>query len=207
MSHSKGRSSEFKVNDYLTLRLEGEVTNIYVRGALFNQCKYLLFSISVDNIKKYDVVESIDEMEQKLDNGFNARDREGIDPYTEFWGHCSNLQTWFENDYNICILHRNLAFPLLRALTKAGDPMAKKVFKEEIFSRFLSGFLPVMEFLLRGGYLDYFEKQELDARYDQLNISKLIPQEGIMNSAFVDIIAKFVDHTVLMKILWSRRTK
>lgn len=36
---------EFKVNEYITLKLEGGKTNIYVKGQLFNQCKfYCLFT-------------------------------------------------------------------------------------------------------------------------------------------------------------------
>ena len=30
---------EFKVNDYITLKLEDDKTSIYVNGMLFQQCK------------------------------------------------------------------------------------------------------------------------------------------------------------------------
>ena len=33
---------EFKINEYITLRLEHGDTNIYVNGGLFNQCKFLM---------------------------------------------------------------------------------------------------------------------------------------------------------------------
>ena len=40
--------------------------------------------------------------------------------------------------------HHNLAFPLLKVLTKSGDLQAKKVFREEIAKRFESGYVPVI---------------------------------------------------------------
>ena len=36
---------EFKVNDYITLKLEDGKTIIYVKGKRFDQCKYLLLNI------------------------------------------------------------------------------------------------------------------------------------------------------------------
>jgi len=154
---------KFKVNNYLKLRLENAKTNIYVRGRLFNQCKYLLLNVPTKNINDYDEIESIDEAAEKL-----ARSMEGgrphkyyISPETEFWGHSSNLQAWYENNYDTRILHRNLSFPLLRALVKAGDPLAKKVFKEEIALRLESGYPSVVIYLINQGYLNHFNKKEL----------------------------------------------
>ncbi len=79
----------------------------------------------------------------------------------EFWGHCSNLQVWVENRYDTRLLHRSLAFPLLRSLADLGDPLAKLRLKEEIVERFRSGFFPVKEFLINEGYLRYFKNEEL----------------------------------------------
>lgn len=83
-----------------------------------------------------------------------------IPPEVEFWGHCSNLQIWTEYDYDARLLHSNLAFPLLRELTKFGDPQAKKVFKDEIFKRFSSGFFVTQQFLIENRYLDYLTSEE-----------------------------------------------
>ena len=85
-----------------------------------------------------------------------------ISPEAEFWGHCSNLQAWYENDYDTRLLHRNLAFPLLKALTDAGDPLAKKVFKEEIAMRLESGYPTVVRYLVDQGYLQYLTNEELN---------------------------------------------
>jgi small GTP-binding protein len=59
-------------------------------------------------------------------------------------------------------MHRNLAFPLLKALVKAGDRLAKKVFKEEIAVRLESGYPSVLAYLIKQNYLKYLTRRELD---------------------------------------------
>jgi len=88
----------------------------------------------------------------------------------EFWGHCSNIQAWIENDYDTRILYRNMAFPLLKELMHAGDPKAKKVFKEEIAVRLESGYPNVVNFLVNEGYLGYFENEELGVVFENSKI-------------------------------------
>ena len=92
-----------------------------------------------------------------------------IDSEVEFWAHCSNLQAWAENNYDTQMLHANLSFPLLKKLTIAGDPLAKEVFKMEILKRFKSGDLNVMTFLIKEGYLDYFEWEEYDLLFENID--------------------------------------
>jgi Leucine-rich repeat (LRR) protein len=151
---------KFRINEFLTLKLENRRTNIYVKGEQFRQCKYLAFHLDINNLKQYDRIESIDEMEQK-DRSHQFR-RLNIAPETEFWGHCSNLQAWVEHDYDTRILHRTMAFPLLKKLTEAGSNKAKNSFKEEITHRLSSGEPNIIMFLIEEGYLDYLETQELD---------------------------------------------
>ena len=107
--------TEFKINEYLKLKLEGKKTVIYVDGKEFMQCKYLFLNVPIrkaEGAEEVDEIGSIDEAAEKL-----SRRTEGgrtiIDPETEFWGHCSNLQAWAENGYDTRLLHSNLAFPLL----------------------------------------------------------------------------------------------
>ncbi len=147
---------EFKVNKYITLKLENGQTVIYVNGEWFYQCKFLLLNIPVDEIKSFDEIESIDEAVEKLDKSLEGTcDSIIIPPEVEFWGHCSNLQVWYENGYNTRLLHRNIAFPLLRKLAKANDPVAKKVFNEEVAKRLKSGYPSVVEYLVSNGYIEY----------------------------------------------------
>jgi len=162
---------EFHVNEYLTVRLEKPFdpqfkrmqTAIYVGGRFFRQCKFLLLNIPVEKISNFDEIDSIDEAAEKLDK--SQEPVEGYEPKipseVEFWGHCSNLQVWFENNYDTRLLHSNLAFPLLRRLTEAGDPQAKRVFKEEIVKRLERGYMPVIEYLRQEGFFNYLTHEEL----------------------------------------------
>jgi len=150
---------EFNVNEYITLKLEGGKTNIYVKGQLFNQCKFLLLNIPVDKVSTFDEIEFIDEAAEKLDKVVERTNRNkfNIPPEVEFWGHCSNLQVWTEHDYDTRLLHSNIAFPLLKRLSDTGDVIARRVFKEEIVKRLLTGTKSVLTFLK--DYLQYIPRE------------------------------------------------
>lgn len=64
------------------------------------QCKFLLLNIPVEKINFLDEI--------------------------EFWGHCSNLQVWAENNYDTRLLHRNLSSPLLKQLSDLGDSILNR---------------------------------------------------------------------------------
>ena len=151
---------DFKINEFLTLKLEHNKTNIYIKDKLFKQCKFLLLNIYIDKISSFDGIESIDEVAEQLDNSMEEDDF-FLPPEIEFWGHCSNLQVWVDNNYNTRILHRNIAFPLLKALTEEGDLKAKKVFREEIAKRFKEGDDKVRNFLIIENYLRFLSQDEL----------------------------------------------
>jgi len=162
------KRKQFKVNDHITLKLKKKKTIVYIDGEEFQQCKYLLLTFPVRKIDLLDEVKSIDDAAEMLDKSLERR-QEGngvlqrkskIPPEMEFWAHCSNLQAWAENDYDTRLLHSNLAFPLLKALTRVGDGKAKKIFKEEIVERYNSGCKNVREFLRRRKYLDYLSRNE-----------------------------------------------
>ncbi|MFX1418269.1 MAG: leucine-rich repeat domain-containing protein [Promethearchaeota archaeon] len=169
---SLNQAKEFKINQYLKLKLEGGRTNIYVNNRMFRQCMYLLLNISVNRIEDYDEIQSIDEAAIKLDRSME-RDHRKIPPETEFWGHCSNLQAWADNEYDTRILHRNLAFPLLKALVDAGDPIAKQKFKEEIAIRYATGHPTVIRFLTQNGYLHYLTEDEFESMLIDINFPSI----------------------------------
>lgn len=158
---------EFKINDLITLKLENAKTVIYVDGEAFEQCRFLLLVIPDGEIPKFEKINSIDEAAEMLDHGLEPESdtvdlySNHIDPRTEFWAHCSNMQVWAEHDYDSRLLHSNLAFPLLKKLTELGDPIAKKRFKEEIGIRYFSGVESVRTFLEEEGYLEYLTKNEV----------------------------------------------
>ncbi len=161
---------EFKINELLSLKLENDITMIYVGEEPFHQCKFLLLEIPVKDITSLDSVKSIDEASQELSRLLEPSDEfsrvDQIPPETEFWGHCSNLQAWYENDYNTKLLHSNLAFPLLKKLTEAGDLLARKVFKDEVAKRYNSGIESVRKFLESGNYLRFLTKEEFYSLID-----------------------------------------
>jgi len=164
---------EFKINKYLSLKLENGKTNIYVNDRIFKNCKFLLLDIPIDEVEGFNEIESIDEAEERLDRSLepisrSRRNSDIIPPETEFWAHCSNLQVWYENDYDTRLLHRYLAFSLLRKLANAGDSTAKKVFNEEIVKRFLSEHFTVMEYLFELDYLGKLNNEEYEYMLEQL---------------------------------------
>ena len=163
-----GFSTEFEVNDYITLKLEGKSTVIYVDGEKFDQCKFLVLSIPVEKIQFLTDLMSIDEAAEVLDTSLEWGDDEGeLAPEVEFWAHCSNMQAWAEHNYDTRLLHRNLVFPLLKRLADVGDPIAERVFKEEIAKRLLSDHPSVVNFLLEEYYIsDYLTQEELASLYD-----------------------------------------
>ncbi|MBD3340637.1 MAG: hypothetical protein GF353_16130, partial [Candidatus Lokiarchaeota archaeon] len=100
---------EFRINEFLTVRLVGVRTNLYMSGKKFMQCKRLVLNIPQDQIKKYTEVDSIDEAADLYEHTIYEHEvlREGkppvvendeefslLSPEEEFWGHCSNLQAW-----------------------------------------------------------------------------------------------------------------
>ena len=153
---------KFRINEYLTLKLENNKTNIYVNGKKFIQCKYLL--INPPKNQDFETFDSIDEYSEilspELEINLKIEDL-GISYEEEFRAHCSNLQVWAENKYDSRLLKSNLSFPLLKKLTEVGDPLARNVFKEEIGKRLESGYLPVMEYLNKEGYINYLENDEM----------------------------------------------
>ncbi|HEC40125.1 hypothetical protein LCGC14_1291320 [marine sediment metagenome] len=153
---------KYRINEYLTLKLENEKTNIYVNDKKFIQCKYLL--INQPKNRNFETFDSIDEYSEALSSDLESTlkiEDLGISYEEEFRAHCSNLQAWAELEYDTRLLKSNLSFPLLKKLTEAGDPLARNVFKEEIGRRLESGYLPVMKYLNKEGYINYLENDEM----------------------------------------------
>jgi hypothetical protein len=179
---------EFIVSDLLKLKLENNKTYIYINNVKILQCKYLLLNelVIINENKEVNTENlSIDAQTKNLDHSLELleEDEYVIPPDVEFWAHSSNLQAWYEHSYNTQLLHSNLAFPLLRKLSQAGDITAKKVFKEEIKERFREGNLNVMIFLVIEGYLDELDIEESDDLYQELDFETYKNlQKGLKNS-------------------------
>lgn len=170
---------DFVLSRNLSLKLEKDQTVIYVAGERFNQCKYILLSRKIDRLEDLLSLDSIDELAGKLDNSMERkRNTIKISPETEFWAHCSNLQIWYENDYDSRLLHSNLAFPLLKKLTEVGDIKAQRVFKEEIAKRFESRYPAVVAYLIREKYYEFLPFDYLIDIIIDKDLFKAVTDEG-----------------------------
>jgi len=186
---SKNKHESYVINDYLALKLINGTTQIYIDGKPFIQCIRLIINIPYAEVENYKEIKSIDDaidiyrknmIRNAMIEGPGARHVQGftptINPKEEFRGHCSNIEAWAENDYNTCILHSNIAFPMLKKLAEVGDPKARRVFKEEIANRYEMGDESFRDRLKKLGYLKYLTKEELitviDVAREKLNHSK-----------------------------------
>ena len=152
-------SIKFKLNDFLTVRFERNKTVIYIKGEPFKICKYLLMNVPLNEVCDYDSIDQASEFYSKqLENEITPQEV-GLTPEEEFKGHCSNLQVWVENNYDTCLLHKNLAFPLLKKLSSVGDSVAKEALAQEILERFKSGSTTVQLFLISGKYLQFLKEK------------------------------------------------
>ena len=192
--------NEYKINKYLSLKLENDRTIVYVNGKRFRNCKYLLLNFNEETNEKFGGIDSIDEVAEILNHDLhgNFTKSSKISPKEEFWGHCSNLQAWAENEYDSRLLHSNLSFPLLRRLAKEGDPQAKRVFKEEIVKRIESEYQNVVHYLINEGYLGHLEKEELVYLKNSLKnfeITKIIGK-FFFNKELFEFSALFLERTL-----------
>lgn len=171
---------EFKVNEYITLKLEDGKTRLYIKGERFDQCMALVLNIPLDKIRLDDQVESIIDEASKIykNSGDFFRAEKRITPEEEFWGYCSTMQAWVENNYNTKLINSSFAFPLLRKLVELGDNKAKQVFKEEVAKRFKSGYFKIITFLFNKGYLDHFSREERKALFDDFNFINVLSRKG-----------------------------
>lgn len=189
---TKKEPTEYKVNEFITLKLENGKTVIYIKNEKFLQCKYLLIEIPKDRIKDFNDFMSIDDVSEKLDHSLEYDIKYSkLNPEVEFWGHSSNLQAWSENLYDTSLLHSNLAFPLLKKLTDVGDPIAKRVFKDEIAERLTNLYTNVAQYLIQENYLEYFNSEEKELMIDILfeQIEKRFKKKQGSNLDHVDLEA------------------
>ena len=178
---------EFVINKFIKLKLENSKTIIYVNNERFNQCKFLLLDIPIEETTSLEDIESIDDVAERLDRSLEHEEDKQITipPKVEFWGHCSNLQVWYENDYNTKLIHRSLAFPLLKKLTEVGDKLAKKGFKEEIAIRYKEGNETVKKYLRVQGYLEYLDHDEFCSLFYGVNFDSFSGLLGILSINFI----------------------
>jgi hypothetical protein len=153
--------TEFKVSNLISLRLEDSKTILYIKNKEFKQCKILLLNIPTSEIEQTQEIKSINEAAERLDFAMEQKNHDFVEPEIEFWGHCSNLQAWVENNFDTDLLHTSLSFPLLKALSEEGDKVAMQRFKEEIARRYKYGNYTIQAYLFEEGYLSYLSRDDI----------------------------------------------
>lgn len=139
---------EFKVNDYITLKLkraDGGCNNIHWDTVLYLGGEENYYHLNT------------------IINPLQTDSDEDFAPRVKFRDHCSEIQAWAEKDYDTRLLRIELAFTFLKYLVKIGDPIAKNVFKNEIIKRFLSGDPSVMRYLTSNSFI--YQLNEEDRKY------------------------------------------
>ena len=97
----------------------------------------------------------------------HEREHNLIDPISEFVGHCSNLQAWYEFNYDLRILHSSLSIPLLKKLALLGDKIAIIRLKESIATRLASKNFNTVIFYLNEEYLELFSNEVLEVIFEE----------------------------------------
>ncbi|MHA1294541.1 MAG: hypothetical protein ACTSQJ_18020, partial [Promethearchaeota archaeon] len=159
---------ECKINDFISIRKENEKSIIYIKGVKFPQSKLLSYNLFDEDGSLFKEYKTIDEAADAIKH-----------PTTQtFSNHCQALQNWAKNDYDTKLLHRVIAFPLLKKLVQVEDPIANKVFKQEIEKRFFNCELSVMIYLIQGGYLSIFSPEEKKELYENIEFKKIDNQKS-----------------------------
>ncbi|GAI93677.1 unnamed protein product, partial [marine sediment metagenome] len=151
--------NEFTVNNFLTLKLEQGETYIYVMGKFFSEYRHFYS----DRYRKKCSIQSQDRSarikERKRKKG-TEKIKTRIERETEFKRYCSDIQTWFEHDYDTRKLDSILAFLLLKKLFLVGDPLAKRVFRDEIVKGLESGDSRLIVFLFEDRFISNLDLEE-----------------------------------------------
>ncbi len=79
---------EFKVNDYVCLKLIGDETTLFVGEEEFSQCHTLLLTIPVNQYPSKSNNIILDKIVNEFNNTETAP-KIKLDPRAKFWGHCS----------------------------------------------------------------------------------------------------------------------
>ena len=155
---------KFRLNQFIKLKLldfgDGiETTLVCVNGRSFNVS---MFSLEEAHEILHDTNTycCMDEAHRNLIRRVNCS-CSNVDSNTMFWIYCYYIKAWIDRDYDTRLLQMDDVFPILNALYEAGDTKARNNLKFEIKKRFLSGYIPVIKYLISMGYLKFFEFEEI----------------------------------------------
>lgn len=108
----------------------------------------------------------IDSIEFYKKNNSNTNIK--ISPEEEFWGYCSNLQAWVENDYNTLIISKNIGFPILLELSRRDIARFNLKLKKELIERIKTGGLKTILYFLADTETNYLNYLTGDDFFDHL---------------------------------------
>ncbi len=152
------------INRFLDVAYDEQVgrARVLVGGKPFLHCSFIVTTFPVgDDIPQID---SIEDCAMCLKHDARVLEhlgaREWLTPAEEVLAHASNLQAWAENGYDMRLLHKNIAFPLLMELANAGDENAKRILDSEIGIRIREGNLAT-QITIVNTVLDYIRDPEL----------------------------------------------
>ncbi len=170
-------SKEFKVNEYITLKLYGKKTVIYVCGEIYSTCHTAVLSIPTEDAEYLDY-DSIDEFFHYIEPITSEKLDASITPDVEFWVHCSNIQAWADFNYDTRILQDYLAFGILKKLSDNEVKDALIIFREEIIKRLKSGWINILLFFLEENYISSYLNED-DLFSSLLNQEEALAMERI----------------------------
>ena len=187
----------FVVNEYISLRLMFSKTLIYVCDELFLTCQKVAISIAPTEFDEYANFNDIDDIISFYKSQTTVEEQQiSMTSEEEFWGHCSNLQAWVENDYITNVLSKNISFPLLKELYHRGIKHFTPIFKRELIERIRTGGTKALLYFISDTEYNYLQHLTEDDLFDNLlpfeeaeimrNISKFVPLEYTLTTSLRD---------------------
>ena len=166
---------EFKINNYITLKMENTNINLYVKNELFPYHNYVLYlAIPEEGINFLKQTNQFDHTVEKIcpsPKRYCCSANYSCESVFEKYG--SILQIWVRNKYNMQLIPWPLALPLLKKLAEIGDITAKNALLKGITTYYMNNESNVMKFVLDFGYLSIFTKGELALFFEKINYSKI----------------------------------
>ncbi|MHA1479374.1 MAG: hypothetical protein ACTSPU_14360, partial [Promethearchaeota archaeon] len=165
---------EYKVNEFLTLKLEEHKTYIYVNNERRDFTK--IFNIHKIKEKYFKYVDSIEEAVFRFDvlDNYNYDALEEDEEISnsseeEFRDHCSILQTWLDNDFDTSDIGTSLLqtylLLYLSEMCRYADidnPLVIEFIKNEITKRIDSGSYNIVLFLFDQSFFYFFSQEEVE---------------------------------------------
>jgi tetratricopeptide (TPR) repeat protein len=153
--------TEYQVNDYISLKLFGSHSVIFVCDEYYASCYKVLLTIPVEKIEVYEDIDAIDEIIEQYNKDKPPKEDIDITPEEEFWGHCSNMQAWVDNEYDMRLIADNLGFGILKKMVEVCNQKALTRLKEEIIKRLRSSSSNVLTYLLREEFIAYLTAEDI----------------------------------------------